>query len=187
MANEMTDEMNQDQDPATPHPVVAVVMGSSSDYEKVRPCVDILEHFDIPCTVRVVSAHRSPAQMLTFGERAASQGIKVIIAAAGGAAHLPGMLAAVTTLPVIGIPVAGQPPESTASLGGLDALLSIVQMPAGIPVASMAINGSVNAGVLTARILALSDPGLRVRLEEYQRSLLAKAEAGDADVVRLTS
>jgi 5-(carboxyamino)imidazole ribonucleotide mutase len=180
-------EINPELDAQPKSAVVAVVMGSSSDYEKVRPCVDILEEFEIACTVRVVSAHRSPAQMLAFGQGAAAQGIKVIIAAAGGAAHLPGMLASVTTLPVIGIPVAGQPPESTASLGGLDALLSIVQMPAGIPVASMAINGAVNAGVLAARILALSDPGLRVRLEHYQRLLLAKAEAGDADVVRLTS
>jgi len=167
--------------------VVAVVMGSSSDYEKVRPCVEILESFEIPCTVRVVSAHRSPTQMVAFGQGAAAQGLKVIIAAAGGAAHLPGMLASLTTLPVIGIPVAGQAPESTAALGGLDALLSIVQMPAGIPVASMAINGAVNAGVLAVRILALSDPGLRVRLEHYQQQLLAKAEAGDAEVVRLTS
>jgi 5-(carboxyamino)imidazole ribonucleotide mutase len=169
------------------HPLVAVVMGSSSDYEKVRPCVDILEQLEIPCTVRVVSAHRSPVQMMAFGQSAADQGLKVIIAAAGGAAHLPGMLASMTVLPVIGIPVAGQPPEATASLGGLDALLSIVQMPAGIPVASMAINGAVNAAVLAARILALSDPVLTARLEAYQRQLLAKAEAADADVVRWTS
>jgi 5-(carboxyamino)imidazole ribonucleotide mutase len=170
-----------------PHALVAVVMGSSSDYDKVRPCVDLLEEFEIPCTVRVVSAHRSPDQMLAFGHSAADHGLKVIIAAAGGAAHLPGMLASVTVLPVIGIPVAGQPPESTASLGGLDALLSIAQMPAGIPVASMAINGAVNAAVLAARILALSDPGLRVRVVDYQRRLLAKAEAADAEVVRWTS
>jgi 5-(carboxyamino)imidazole ribonucleotide mutase len=179
--------MTVDQASAQVHPLVAVVMGSSSDYEKVRPCVDVLESMEIPCTVRVVSAHRSPAQMLAFGQSAADQGLKVIIAAAGGAAHLPGMLASVTVLPVIGIPVAGQPPESTASLGGLDALLSIVQMPAGIPVASMAINGAVNAAVLAARILALSDPALKDRLQDYQRQLLAKAEAADADVVRWTS
>jgi 5-(carboxyamino)imidazole ribonucleotide mutase len=179
--------MTTDQVSTPVHPLVAVVMGSSSDYEKVRPCIDILEGFEIPCTVRVVSAHRSPAQMVAFGQGAVEQGLKVIIAAAGGAAHLPGMLASVTVLPVIGIPVAGQPPESTASLGGLDALLSIVQMPAGIPVASMAINGAVNAAVLAARILALSDPALKARLEEYQRQLLAKAVAADADVVRWTS
>jgi 5-(carboxyamino)imidazole ribonucleotide mutase len=179
--------MTVDQASAQVHPLVAVVMGSSSDYDKVRPCVDVLESMEIPCTVRVVSAHRSPVQMLAFGQSAADQGLKVIIAAAGGAAHLPGMLASVTVLPVIGIPVAGQPPESTASLGGLDALLSIVQMPAGIPVASMAINGAVNAAVLAARILALSDPALKDRLQHYQRQLLAKAEAADADVVRWTS
>lgn len=183
----MMSDVIREADAQPSFPLVAVVMGSSSDYEKVRPCVDLLEELEISCTVRVVSAHRSPAQMLAFGQGAANQGLKVIIAAAGGAAHLPGMLASVTTLPVIGIPVAGQPPESTASLGGLDALLSIVQMPAGIPVAAMAINGAVNAAVLAARILALGDPLLRVRLEDYQRQLLAKAEAGDADVVRLTS
>ena len=132
-------------------PVVAVVMGSSSDLDVMRDAVDVLERFGVPHEVRVVSAHRTPDDMLAFGHAAAARGLRVIIAGAGGAAHLPGMLSSVTTLPVIGVPVA------LAHLDGLDSLLSIVQMPRGVPVATVAVNGSRNAGLLAVRILAIGD------------------------------
>src|SRR5580693_6046129 len=135
-------------------PLVAVVMGSSSDLAVMRDAVDVLVRFDVPHEVRVVSAHRTPDDMIAFGHAAAARGLRVIIAGAGGAAHLPGMLSSVTTLPVIGVPVA------LAHLDGLDSLLSIVQMPRGVPVATMAVNGSRNAGLLAVRILAGGDPVL---------------------------
>ncbi len=159
-------------------PVVAVVMGSSSDLEVMQGAVEMLERFGIEHEVRVVSAHRTPDDMLAFGHGAAAKGLKVIIAGAGGAAHLPGMLAAVTTLPVIGVPVA------LAHLDGLDSLLSIVQMPRGVPVAAMAVNGARNAGLLAVRILAVGDADLTARMGAYQEEIAGAARAQDAEVVK---
>ena len=146
-------------------PRVALVMGSDSDWPTMRSASEILSEFGIAHEVEVVSAHRTPDKMIRFGREAAGRGLGVIIAGAGGAAHLPGMLASVTTLPVIGVPVA------LAKLDGLDSLLSIVQMPAGIPVATVSIGGAANAGLLAVRILGVSDPDLAVRLADYASSL----------------
>ncbi len=158
-------------------PVVAVVMGSSSDRDVMQGAVDVLEQFGVPHRVRVVSAHRTPDDMIAFGHAAAASGLKVIIAGAGGAAHLPGMLASVTPLPVIGVPVA------LSHLDGLDSLLSIVQMPRGVPVATVAVNGARNAGLLAVRMLALGDGGLTAAMEEFQSDLAESARAHDAEVV----
>ena len=158
---------------------VAVVMGSDSDFPTMEPALETLRSFGIDADVRVVSAHRSPEAMLAFGKEAAANGYQVIIAAAGGAAHLPGMLAAVTTLPVIGVPVA------ITSLDGMDSLLSIVQMPAGVPVATMAIGGAVNAALMAARILALADPRLAQALADHQLQLRDRAEHGNERVQQL--
>ena len=157
-------------------PVVAVVMGSSSDLAVMRDAVEALEQFGVPLEVRVISAHRTPDDMIAFGHAAASRGLRVLIAGAGGAAHLPGMLSSVTTLPVIGVPVA------LAHLDGLDSLLSIVQMPRGVPVATMAVNGSRNAGLLAVRILAVGDPALTASMEEFQEEIASAARAQDAEV-----
>ena len=157
-------------------PLVAVVMGSSSDLPVMRGAVDVLERFGVPREVRVVSAHRTPREMLAFGHDAAGRGLRVLIAGAGGAAHLPGMLASVTTLPVIGVPVA------LSQLDGMDSLLSIVQMPKGVPVATMAVNGARNAGLLAVRILGLGDPDLAGRMEAFQEEIASEARAQDADV-----
>jgi len=157
-------------------PLVAVVMGSSSDLSVMQDAIGVLERFGVPHEVRVVSAHRNPDDMIAFGHAAAARGLRVIIAGAGGAAHLPGMLSSVTTLPVIGVPVA------LAHLDGLDSLLSIVQMPRGVPVATMAVNGSRNAGLLAVRILAGGDPVLTARMQEFQEELAAAARAQDAEV-----
>jgi 5-(carboxyamino)imidazole ribonucleotide mutase len=146
-------------------PVVGVVMGSDSDWTVMEAAAQALAEFDVPHEVDVVSAHRMPRQMLDYGETAAGRGLRVIIAGAGGAAHLPGMLASVTALPVIGVPV------PLAQLDGLDSLLSIVQMPAGVPVATVAIGGARNAGLLAVRILAAADEGLRRRMEAFQVQL----------------
>jgi 5-(carboxyamino)imidazole ribonucleotide mutase len=147
--------------------LVAVVMGSDSDYAVMADAVTALTEFGIAHDVEVVSAHRTPDRLIQFGREARDRGIRVIIAGAGGAAHLPGMLASVTTLPVIGVPV------PLKMLDGLDSLLSIVQMPAGIPVATVSIGGARNAGILAARILSVSDPSLATRLDEFARSLEA--------------
>ena len=155
---------------------VAVVMGSSSDFPTLEPAVDTLKEFGVEVDARVVSAHRTPEAMIEFGRTAADNGYSVIIAAAGGAAHLPGMLASVTRLPVIGVPV------PITALDGMDALLSIVQMPSGVPVATMAIGGAVNAALMAIRILAVSDPNLAAALDDYREALKAKAAAGDAEV-----
>jgi 5-(carboxyamino)imidazole ribonucleotide mutase len=157
-------------------PLVAVVMGSSSDLPVMQGAVEMLERFDIPHEVRVVSAHRTPREMLAFGQEAAGRGIKVIVAGAGGAAHLPGMLASVTPLPVIGVPVA------LSQLDGLDSLLSIVQMPKGVPVATVAVNGARNAGLLAVRILGLGDAALTARMVAFQEEIASDARAQDADV-----
>ncbi len=155
-------------------PLVAVVMGSSSDLEVMSGAVDVLEQFGVPHEVKVVSAHRTPDDMLAFAHAAAGRGLRAIIAGAGGAAHLPGMLASSTTLPVIGVPVA------LATLEGLDSLLSIVQMPRGVPVATVAVNGAANAGLLAVRILALAVPTLAEAMAHYQGALADQARAQDA-------
>lgn len=155
---------------------VAVVMGSDSDFPTMEPAVETLRSLGIAHEVRVVSAHRTPEAMISFGAGAADEGFRVIIAAAGGAAHLPGMLASMTNLPVIGVPVA------STSLDGMDSLLSIVQMPAGIPVATMAIGGAVNAALMAARILALGDPELAAALDRHRQGLVDKARRGDEQI-----
>ncbi len=151
-----------------PSPLVAVVMGSSSDLPVMQGAVEVLGEFGVPHEVRVVSAHRTPRDMLAFGQDAAGRGLRVLIAGAGGAAHLPGMLASVTPLPVIGVPVA------LSQLDGLDSLLSIVQMPKGVPVATMAVNGARNAGLLAVRILAVADAGLTARMEAFQAEIASR-------------
>ena len=166
-----------DPGPPTP-PEVAVVMGSSSDHAVMRGATEVLDRFGVASEVRVLSAHRTPGDMLDFGRRAADRGLRVVIAGAGGAAHLPGMLAAATVLPVIGVPVA------LANLSGLDSLLSIVQMPRGVPVATMAINGARNAGLLAVRILALSDERLALAMAEFQHELAAEARSQGDDLAQ---
>ena len=148
----------------SPAPLVAVVMGSKSDWETMRCAVEILEKFHIPHEKRIVSAHRTPALVTEFATGAAARGVQVIIAGAGGAAHLPGMLAAQTALPVLGVPV------ESKTLRGLDSLLSIVQMPGGVPVATLAIGpaGAKNAGLLAVSILALRSETIRLALEEFR-------------------
>jgi 5-(carboxyamino)imidazole ribonucleotide mutase len=157
-------------------PTVGVVMGSDSDLAVMSQATEVLAELGIPAETRVVSAHRTPMEMLAYGQQAEERGLAVIIAGAGGAAHLPGMLAAVTTLPVIGVPVA------LNKLDGLDSLLSIVQMPKGVPVATVAIDGARNAGLLAARILAVTDPDLRDRLKGFRETQADAARAADARV-----
>ncbi len=145
-------------------PLVALIMGSKSDWDTMSPAAEILDHFDVAYERYIVSAHRTPAWMTEFAETAEARGLEVIIAGAGGAAHLPGMTAAHTVLPVLGVPV------PTAALGGLDSLLSIVQMPGGVPVGTLAIGkaGAKNAGLLAVAILAGSRPDLRAKLHAYR-------------------
>jgi 5-(carboxyamino)imidazole ribonucleotide mutase len=145
--------------------LVGIVMGSDSDWPTMQQAAEALSELGIPYEADVVSAHRMPAEMLAYGSHAETRGLRVLIAGAGGAAHLPGMLASVTPLPVIGVPVA------LKYLDGMDSLLSIVQMPSGVPVATVAIGNARNAGLLAARILATSDDALRARLREFQRAL----------------
>jgi 5-(carboxyamino)imidazole ribonucleotide mutase len=159
-------------------PLVGIVMGSSSDLEVMKGAETILERFGVASETHVVSAHRTPEAMIEYGLGARARGLKVLIAGAGGAAHLPGMLAAVTTLPVIGVPVA------LAQLDGLDSLLSIAQMPRGVPVATTAINGATNAGLLAARILSLGDDALANALEEYRHELASQATQQDRELPR---
>lgn len=147
------------------NPKVGVVMGSDSDWSVMSDAAQALKEFGIEYEVEVLSAHRTPERMIEWGKAAAGRGVQVVIAGAGGAAHLPGMLASVTTLPVIGVPVA------LAKLDGLDSLLSIVQMPAGIPVATVSINGARNAGILAARILGSTDEKLSAKLAAFGESL----------------
>jgi 5-(carboxyamino)imidazole ribonucleotide mutase len=146
----------------TASPLVGVVGGSRSDFPILEDAVAILAELGVPAELRVVSAHRTPDHLFRYAEEAAGRGIRVIVAGAGGAAHLPGMLAAKTTLPVIGVPI------PTQHLGGMDSLLSIVQMPRGIPVATVAIGNATNAGLLAASILALGDDGLATRLADWR-------------------
>lgn len=160
---------------------VAIVMGSDSDLDVMSAAVSTLSAFGIPHEVHCVSAHRDPEGMIAFGKSAVEDGFGVIIAAAGGAAHLPGMLASVTELPVIGVPVGR---EATA---GMDALLSIAQMPAGIPVATMAIDGAENAALLAIRILALSDEAIAVKIRQHQKDLRAVVAKKDAKIQQLVA
>lgn len=146
-------------------PIVGVVMGSDSDWSVMSDASSVLSEFGIDHEVEVVSAHRTPQRMIAYGREAADRGLRVIIAGAGGAAHLPGMLASVTSLPVIGVPV------PLSRLDGMDSLLSIVQMPAGIPVATVSIGGAKNAGLLAARILSTSDDTIREKLDAYSLAL----------------
>ena len=155
---------------------VAVCMGSDSDWPVMRAATEILIELGITNKAFVLSAHRMPLEMTAFAQNARDNGFNVIIAGAGGAAHLPGMMAALTTLPVIGVPV------SATALDGMDSLLSIVQMPAGIPVATVAIDNSKNAGLLAARILGVGDPGLAAHLESYARELNAQAAAKQSNL-----
>jgi 5-(carboxyamino)imidazole ribonucleotide mutase len=160
---------------------VAVVMGSDSDLPTMQPAVAMLERFGVMAEVRVLSAHRTPLEMVAFAQQAASRGFKVIIAGAGGAAHLPGMVASLTTLPVIGVPV------QTRALSGVDSLHSIVQMPAGVPVATVAIGNGANAGLLAAQILATADPALAERVAAYRQELHDQVVAKDARLLELGS
>ena len=154
-------------------PRVAVIMGSDSDWPVMQAAAESLAEFDVPFEVGVVSAHRTPGRMLEYARGAAGRGIEVIIAGAGGAAHLPGMVASATPLPVIGVPV------PLAKLDGMDSLLSIVQMPAGVPVACVSIGGARNAGLLAVRMLASSDPALRERMENFQTEMAMQVLAKD--------
>jgi 5-(carboxyamino)imidazole ribonucleotide mutase len=155
-------------------PLVGVIMGSDSDYDVMGAAADVLAEFDVPHEVRVVSAHRTPLRMAEYSQAAAGRGLKVIIAGAGGAAHLPGMVASMTTLPVIGVPV------PLTYLDGMDSLLSIVQMPAGVPVATVSIGGARNAGLLAVRIVAAGDDELAAQMKVFQDNLAATAEAKNA-------
>ena len=152
------------------HPLVGLVMGSDSDWPTMEAAAQAMEEFDVAYEADVVSAHRMPEDMIGYGRSAAERGLRVIVAGAGGAAHLPGMLAAVTPLPVIGVPV------PLKHLDGLDSLLSIVQMPAGVPVATVAVGNARNAGLLAVRILAATDAGLQQKMLDFQAELRATAQ-----------
>ncbi|HZY96040.1 MAG TPA: 5-(carboxyamino)imidazole ribonucleotide mutase [Candidatus Cybelea sp.] len=156
-------------------PLVGIIMGSRSDWETMSSARKTLDELGIPCEVRVVSAHRMPDEMFEYASSAAKRGLAVIIAGAGGAAHLPGMMAAKTQVPVIGVPV------DSGRVGGLDSLLSIVQMPPGVPVAAMAIGGAVNAALFAARIIALHDAGVAERLASYVARMHAAAATSTLD------
>jgi 5-(carboxyamino)imidazole ribonucleotide mutase len=155
-------------------PIVGIVMGSDSDWPVMEPAATAQMEFGVPYEAHVVSAHRTPRRMLEYAETAAGRGLRVVIAGAGGAAHLPGMVAAATPLPVIGVP------RPLDRLDGLDSLLSIVQMPAGVPVATVSIGGGRNAGLLAVRILAAGDPELRAAVERFQTGLAESVAARDA-------
>jgi 5-(carboxyamino)imidazole ribonucleotide mutase len=158
--------------------IVGVIMGSDSDWPTMQAAAEALDEFEVPYEVRVISAHRTPAGMLDYARTAADRGLRVIIAGAGGAAHLPGMVAAATPLPVIGVPV------PLRHLDGMDSLLSIVQMPAGVPVATVSIGGARNAGLLAVRILAAGDATLRERMRDFQLALAELVTEKDAKLAR---
>jgi len=150
------------------NPLVAILMGSTSDADTMEQAKQILKEFDVPCEVKILSAHRTPEQTIEYAKAAKGRGIKVIIAGAGGAAHLAGIVAAVTTLPVIGVPI------KSKTLNGIDSLLSMVQMPAGIPVATVAIDGALNAGLLAIEMLALGNSELSAKLDAYRIKMQEK-------------
>ena len=155
------------------HPIVGIAMGSDSDLPTMQDAADLLDELHIAYEIRIISAHRTPEKMIEYGKAASDRGLKVVIAGAGGAAHLPGMLAAVTTLPVIGVPV------KLSQLDGIDSLLSIVQMPKGVPVATVAINNSKNAGLLAARIIGIENAAIREQLIELQKSTADEVDLKD--------
>lgn len=156
-------------------PKVAIIMGSDSDYEVMKQAADVLSEFNVDYDIFVASAHRTPLDVYEYVSKARDNGVNVIIAGAGGAAHLPGVCAAYTTLPVIGVPI------QTKSLGGLDSLLSIVQMPPGVPVATVAINGAKNAGILAVQMLALADKSLEKALADYKVKIAEESRKKNAD------
>ena len=158
------------------NPLVGLIMGSDSDWPTVEPAAEVLAEFGVPFEVGVVSAHRTPEKMLAYAKSAHERGLKTIIACAGGAAHLPGMVAAATPLPVIGIP------RALKDLDGMDSLLSIVQMPKGIPVATVAIDGADNAAILAAQMIALSDDALAQKLAQFKADMAAEVTAKDEKV-----
>ena len=157
-------------------PHVGIIMGSDSDWPTVEPAAQVLADFGIPFEVGVVSAHRTPEKMLAYAKEAHTRGLKAIIACAGGAAHLPGMVAAATPLPVIGIP------RALKELDGLDSLLSIVQMPSGVPVATVSIGGAKNAGLLAARMLGAGDPAIQDKMVDYQKQMAEEVEQKDKNL-----
>ena len=157
-------------------PHVGIIMGSDSDWPTVEPAAQVLADFGIPFEVGVVSAHRTPEKMLAYAKEAHTRGLKAIIACAGGAAHLPGMVAAATPLPVIGIP------RALKDLDGLDSLLSIVQMPSGVPVATVSIGGAKNAGLLAARILGAGHPAIQDKMVDYQKQMAEEVEQKDKNL-----
>lgn len=159
-------------------PIISIIMGSTSDLPVMQKCIDIFEQMEVPYEVHALSAHRTPAEVEDFARNASSRGIRVIIAAAGMAAHLPGVIAAMTTLPVIGVPI-------KASLEGMDALLAIVQMPPGVPVATVGINASLNAGLLAIQILATSDEELAKKFATYKEGLKQKIVSANQELSRL--
>jgi 5-(carboxyamino)imidazole ribonucleotide mutase len=158
-------------------PVVGIIMGSQSDLRVMKEAADALDELGVPYTLTIVSAHRTPLRMVEFAQQAKQQGIKVIIAGAGGAAHLPGMVASLTTLPVIGVPV-----KSSNSIDGWDSVLSILQMPAGVPVATVALDGARNAGILAAQIIATNDAKVASLLETFKQELKSKVEKAAQDI-----
>lgn len=158
-------------------PLVGIIMGSKSDLPVMQDAADVLNAFGIPFEITVVSAHRTPERMFNYAKEAEGRGLKVIIAGAGGAAHLPGMVASITTLPVIGVPV-----KSSNSIDGWDSILSILQMPNGIPVATVALNAAKNAGLLATQILATADKALTVKMQAYKDDLRKKVEESAASM-----
>lgn len=160
-------------------PIVSIIMGSTSDLPVLKKAADFLEKMEVPFEMNALSAHRTPAQVEDFAHNARSRGIKVIIAAAGMAAALPGVIAAMTAVPVIGVPI-------NSTLSGTDALLSIVQMPPGIPVATMGINGAMNAAILAVEIIALSDTAVAARLDQYRSSLSEKIVKANAELANIS-
>lgn len=159
------------------NPLVGIIMGSKSDLPVMQDAADVLKEFGIAYEITVVSAHRTPDRMFSYAKEAAARGLKVIIAGAGGAAHLPGMVASITTLPVIGVPV-----KSSNSIDGWDSILSILQMPNGIPVATVALNAAKNAGLLATQILATADESLVQKMQAYKDELRKKVEESAADM-----
>lgn len=160
-------------------PAVGIIMGSQSDLKIMSAAAKVLENFQVPFELTIVSAHRTPHRMLEYAEGAAKKGIKVIIAGAGGAAHLPGMVASLTTLPVIGVPV-----KSSNSIDGWDSVLSILQMPGGVPVATVALDGAQNAGILAVQILATSDAGLAQKMQVFKEELKSKVLHAVDDIAK---
>jgi 5-(carboxyamino)imidazole ribonucleotide mutase len=158
-------------------PLVGIIMGSQSDLKVMRPAAEFLEEMQIPFEVTIVSAHRTPNRMVKYASEARERGLKVIVAGAGGAAHLPGMVASLTTLPVIGVPV-----KSSNSIDGWDSVLSILQMPSGVPVATVALDGARNAGILAAQIVGASDKDVAGKLEKFKMELQTKVEDAVKDI-----